>query len=113
MQKKIYPRKFVIAHFKVMSLSGSVRLDSANDANFVLNFNSSIDSRYCIASQEGERCTRATPCDSHEQGAVLRVNISTIGLKCERDHITSKHLYHTVRVDKKRNFKNNLDKTLF
>ena len=77
--QKFYPRMFVSAHFKVMPLPGGVRLDSAKDANFVLNFNSSIDSRYFIASQEGEKCTRATPCDSHGHGAVLRVNISTIG----------------------------------
>ena len=52
---------------------------------------------------------RATPCDSHRQGAILRVNIYTIDLN-HRGTILQVNVYHRFAVDENLNFKNNLDK---
>ena len=52
---------------------------------------------------------RATQCDSHRQGVILRVNIYTIGLN-DKGTILQVNVYHRFAVDENLNFKNNLDK---
>ena len=60
-------------------------------------------------NHSSQKYTRATPCDSHRQGVILRVNIYTIGLN-DKETILQVNVYHRFAVDENLNFKNNFDK---